>query len=163
MAYRSIRENTLALNDLKSCLETYLLRIVFGVRPWFLNIQFNVALVQWLLLSTTRQIYIWKNVFSNLMQHPFCIFFFFFFSFFIVMNVDLKIFIKTHVLLYFYNETRSSHQRYSIKARLENFAIFTRKHLCWSLFLVKLQAFRAAILLKRDSNKGVFLWILQNI
>ena len=83
--------------------------------------------------------------------------FFFFFSFFIVMNVDLKIFVKTHVLLYFYNETRSSHQRYSIKARLENFAIFTRKHLCWSLFLVKLQAFRAAILLKRDSNKGVFL------
>ena len=162
MAYRSIRENTLALNDLKSCLETYLLRIVFGVRPWFLNIQFNVALVQWLLLSTTRQIYIWKNVFSNLMQHPFCIFFFFFFSFFIVMNVDLKIFVKTHVLLYFYNETRSSHQRYSTKAVLENFAIFTRK-LCWSLFLVKLQCFSPAILLKRGSSTGVILWVLQNI
>ena len=160
MAYRSIRENTLALNDLKSCLETYLLRIVFGVRPWFLNIQFNVALVQWLLLSTTRQIYMWKNVFSNLCNSHFA---FFFLSFFIVMNVDLQIFVKTHVLLYFYNETRSSHQRCSVKARLENFAIFTRKHLCWSLFLVKLKPFRGVILLKGDSNKGVFPWILQNI
>ena len=26
---------------------------------------------------------------------------------------------------------------------LKNFAIFTGKHLCWSLFLIKLQAFRA--------------------
>ena len=35
------------------------------------------------------------------------------------------------------------------------FAIFTRKHLCWSLFSI-----RSAIFLKRDSNRGVFLWIL---
>ena len=76
-------------------------------------------------------------------------------SFFIVMNTDLEIFVKTRVLLQFYNETRSSHQRCSIKAVLENFAIFTRKDLCWSLFLVKLQAFSPAILLKRDSNIGV--------
>ena len=38
---------------------------------------------------------------------------------------------------------------------LKIFAIFTRKHLCWSLFLIKLQAFRTGTLLKRDSNKGV--------
>ena len=33
------------------------------------------------------------------------------------------------------------------------------KHLCWSLFLIKLQALglRPATLLKRDSNTGVFL------
>ena len=31
----------------------------------------------------------------------------------------------------------------------ENFAIFTGKRLCWSFFLIKLQA------LKRDSNTGV--------
>ena len=31
-------------------------------------------------------------------------------------------------------------------------ANFTGKHLCWSLFLIKLQAFRPATLLKRDSN-----------
>ena len=45
---------------------------------------------------------------------------------------------------------------------LKNFAIFTEKHLCWSLFLIKLQASRPATLLKRDSDKGVFLWILPN-
>ena len=28
------------------------------------------------------------------------------------------------------------------KAVLKHFAIFTEKHLCWSLFLIKLQAFR---------------------
>ena len=39
---------------------------------------------------------------------------------------------------------------------LENFPNFTGKHLCWSLFLMKLQAFRCATLLKRESNTGVF-------
>ena len=54
--------------------------------------------------------------------------------------------------------SRSSHQRYSIKnAVLKNSAIFTGKHLCWSLFLMNLQAFRPPILLKRDSYTGVFL------
>ena len=37
------------------------------------------------------------------------------------------------------------------------FAIFTGKNLCWSLFLIKLQAFMHATLLKRDSNTGVLL------
>ena len=45
------------------------------------------------------------------------------------------------------------------KAVLKNFAIFTGKYLCWSLFLIK--NFKA-ILLKRDSNTGAFLWIFQN-
>ena len=44
---------------------------------------------------------------------------------------------------------------------IKNFAIFTGKHLCWSLFLVRLQALRPVTLVKRDSNTGVFLWILQ--
>ena len=44
---------------------------------------------------------------------------------------------------------------------LKYFAIFAAKHLCWSLFLIKLQAWRP--LLKRDSNTNVFLWILQNL
>ena len=34
---------------------------------------------------------------------------------------------------------------------LKNFAIFAGKHLCWSLFSIKL--FRRAILLKRDSSR----------
>ena len=39
----------------------------------------------------------------------------------------------------------------------KSFASFTEKHLCWSLFLIKLQAYRPATLLKRDSKIGVFL------
>ena len=45
---------------------------------------------------------------------------------------------------------------------LKNFAIFTGKHSYWSFFFIKLQVIRPAALLKRDSNTGVFLWILQN-
>ena len=47
------------------------------------------------------------------------------------------------------------------KGILKNFANFTGKHLCWSLFLINLQAFRPATLWKRDSI-GVFLWNLRN-
>ena len=47
-------------------------------------------------------------------------------------------------------------------AVLKNFVIFTRKHLSWSLFLPKLQAFRPATLLNRlqhgcfPVNKAIF-------
>ena len=37
-------------------------------------------------------------------------------------------------------------------------AMSTRKHQCWSLFLIKLQAWRHAALFKRDSNTGAFLF-----
>ena len=43
------------------------------------------------------------------------------------------------------------------KSALKNFANFTGKHLCWGFFLIKLQAFRPGIFLKRDSNTGVFM------
>ena len=43
----------------------------------------------------------------------------------------------------------SSHHRCSVKmAILKNSAISTGKHLCWNLFLIKLQAFTPATLLK---------------
>ena len=42
-------------------------------------------------------------------------------------------------------------------AVLKIFAIFIGKRLCWSIFLIKFQTFRPAILLKRDSNKSGFL------
>ena len=45
---------------------------------------------------------------------------------------------------------------------LKNFTNFTGEYLCWSLFLIMLQVFRPATLLKRDSNIAVFLWNLQN-
>ena len=44
----------------------------------------------------------------------------------------------------------------------KNFAIFAGEHLCWGLFVIKLQSWRPATLLKRDSNTSVFLWILRN-
>ena len=51
----------------------------------------------------------------------------------------------------------SSHQKCSIKiAILKNSATFTGRH-CWSLFWIKLQVWRSATLLKRDSNPGIFL------
>ena len=43
------------------------------------------------------------------------------------------------------------------KRVLKNFPNFTGKHVCWSLFLIKLQALGPATLLKRGSNTGAFL------
>ena len=40
---------------------------------------------------------------------------------------------------------------------LKDFAIFTEKHLCWSHFLITLQALRSAALLERDSITSIFL------
>ena len=78
---------------------------------------FLILYVQWLLLCQQRDQLIYEKIFlqtcTTAILH-------FLRRFFIVMNVDLEIFVKTHVLLFFYNETRSS----------QNFAIFTRKHLC---------------------------------
>ena len=47
----------------------------------------------------------------------------------------------------------------------KDFANFTEKHLCWNLFLIKLQAWRPATLLKRNSNIARFLRapVLKNI
>ena len=54
---------------------------------------------------------------------------------------------------------RSNHWNSFIKkCVLRNFANFIGKHLCRSLFLIGLQVFRSAALLKRDSNTDVFLW-----
>ena len=49
----------------------------------------------------------------------------------------------------------SRSQMFSEISSNKNFVIFTGKHLCWGLFLIKLQAFRPATFLKRDSNTGV--------
>ena len=43
-----------------------------------------------------------------------------------------------------------------------NFASFTGRQLCWSLFLIELQTFRPAALLEIDSNTDVFLCDLQD-
>ena len=43
------------------------------------------------------------------------------------------------------------------KGVLKNLAVFKGKYLSWSLFLIKLPAFRLVTLLEKDSNTGVFL------
>ena len=50
-------------------------------------------------------------------------------------------------------------QMFYKKGVLKNFSSFTEKHLFWSLFWIELSP---TTLLKRDSNTGVFLWILQH-
>ena len=64
------------------------------------------------------------------------------------------------VLWTFY--VRSSHRRCCIKKVVfKKFEIFTGKDLCWSPFLIKLQAFKPTSLLKRDYIKVVFQWIFK--
>ena len=55
-------------------------------------------------------------------------------------------------------QRRNSHRSCYIKVGvLKNFVIFTRNHLCWSLFFIKLQAFGLHFI-----NTSAFLWILRN-
>ena len=50
---------------------------------------------------------------------------------------------------------RSCHSQIFFKIGVyKNFESFTGKHLCWSLFLIKLQTWRPATLLRRDYNTG---------
>ena len=50
----------------------------------------------------------------------------------------------------------SSLQMFFKTGFFKNFAMFTAKYLYWSLFLLKMQAYRSANLLKREYNTGVF-------
>ena len=53
-----------------------------------------------------------------------------------------------------FSRSRSSRSQIFFKIGvLKNFAIFTEKRVCWSLFSIKLQAWRPAILIKRDHNR----------
>ena len=52
---------------------------------------------------------------------------------------------------------KSSYRRCSVKKGVfKNFANFTGKHLCWSLFLITLQVFRPAPLLERYFFRNFF-------
>ena len=89
--------------------------------------------------------------------------------FFIVGGLkNFAIFTVKRVTIYLYFHTvicispslRSSClQMFFTTGILKIFAIFTGKHLSWMYFL---GAFQPATFLKRDSNKDVFQWILQN-
>ena len=56
-----------------------------------------------------------------------------------------------------YQNLHSRLQMFFKMGVFKNFANLTGKDLCWSLFLIKLQASRQASLWKRDFNTGVFL------
>ena len=82
---------------------------------------------------------------------------------FFVNNVHFSAIIQASrslgTVLFHDTQSRSRQLRCSLKkTALKSFAIFTGKHLRWSLFLIKLQGEeRSAILLKRDSNICDFL------
>ena len=58
---------------------------------------------------------------------------------------------------------RSSRWRFSIKKGvLRNFSKFTEKHLCQSVFLIKLQALGLQLYQKRGSGAVAFLWSFRN-
>ena len=67
------------------------------------------------------------------------------------------------VIVFWGDKNRSSlRQMFFIVDVLKNFANITEKYQCWSLFLIKSQAWRHAKLLKRDSNTGALLWNSRN-
>ena len=71
-------------------------------------------------------------------------------------------YLYTYLHLQFWQSRRSRIHKQPPEVFLKFFANFTGKHLCWSLFFTKLQAFRPATLLKIGSYTSVFLWNLRN-
>ena len=64
-----------------------------------------------------------------------------------------KIFEQNVTIAYFKNQ---SPEVFCEKSALENLANFTRKYLCWSLFLINLQAWKPEAFLSRDANTCIF-------
>ena len=61
---------------------------------------------------------------------------------------------KLNYLQFGLQKYRSSHsQMYFRIGALKDFAMFTEKHLCWSLYLITVQAWMPVTLLRRDSVK----------
>ena len=75
-------------------------------------------------------------------------------------------YLKFVCYLHFFKELRSPEEgrtQMFFKIRvLRNFSMFTGKHLCCSLFKIKLQALQHATLFKRDFNADVSLLILRD-
>ena len=79
-----------------------------------------------------------------------------------IVNLDHIQCVNPVSLLLTLNMYRSSRWQMFFKiGTLKYFVIFTGKQLCWSLFLINLQTWRPATLLKKDSNRGFFLWHLE--
>ena len=83
------------------------------------------------------------------------------------IRLDYCLWIRVCFFYYFFHfesiKFISSRSQMSFKIDVfKKFAIFTGKHLCWSLFVIKLPASKPANLLNKDSNTGVFLLIFLN-
>ena len=111
---------------------------------------------------------VWKNYFT-LLKHIIKKI-----NHFLLTENDVKHeWIKSKVKKILFSLSWSSYPRHSIKkAVLKSFAIFTGKHLCWCFFLIKLQFWEFASLLKKTPTQSpkrlhsktprlVFLWILR--
>ena len=82
----------------------------------------------------------------------------FFFIFFIVTIIS--VISSTQVAcddMYVQYVQKQPPEMFFKKGALKNFANMTGKHLCWSLFLIKMEAWGPVTLLKRVSKTDVFL------
>ena len=135
-----------------------------------LNYKYKKAKWRLLLRNSRSEIYCWylmysdcsyrqrdkfiyeKMFFSKLIKQPFSIF----------LRSLQNIYKNTCAFIFLWWNEKQPLELFHKKVALKYFAIFTGKHPCWSLFLIKVQAFRPDS--KRDSNKRdfIFLWILRN-
>ena len=67
-----------------------------------------------------------------------------------------------HIIFLFFYQQMQPPEVVCKKAALRNFAIFTGKHLCWSLFLIKLQAFKcfSMNIAKTSILRNICEWML---
>ena len=68
---------------------------------------------------------------------------------------DVQIIVSSHKILEKYNEQKMLHKKTILQ--------YSQKNTCFGVsFMIKMQVFSPATLLKRDSNTGVSLQILRN-
>ena len=79
-----------------------------------------------------------------------------------LLSLDMSLFF--YYFIHFESiKVRSGRSQMSFKIEVfKNIAIFTGKHLSWSLFVIKLPSYKPVNLLKRDSNTSICLLILLN-
>ena len=75
-------------------------------------------------------------------------------------NRDLRHVIAEAWLIIWRHQFRSGRLVVLCKKVLLKISQSTEKGLCWSLFFNKVAGWRLATLLKTDSSRGIFLWIL---
>ena len=82
---------------------------------------------------------------------------------YILFVVSKKIFFVGTILYITSSKCRSRNSEALKKiGLLKNFTKFTGKHLCWNLFLNKVQAWSTATLLKQKLRHRCFMWLFQN-